>query len=95
MRRFLVAASVAGTLGALCSVSACGAPQGRLASASPPPTAVAAQRYARPAVETSRAQQGYSDAARRRVDCAASFPNYDPATDLYQPRPGETRACPL
>ena len=60
------------------------------------PAAIAAERYGMKASYTGpQLDVGYSRSARRIADCLATFPGYDPKTDLIRLRSGATRHCRL
>lgn len=91
MRRLFCTALIAAAAGA----SACAETQPEPIAARAP-AAVAAQRFATPAVESTHlAPHGYSEHARRIADCLSSYPGYDHRTDSIAVRPGVTRRCPL
>ena len=60
------------------------------------PAAMAAERYGMKASYTGpQLDVGYSRSERHIADCLATYPRYDPKTDLIRLRSGETRRCRL
>jgi hypothetical protein len=75
------------------AVSAQAKPRPEPKPASPPERAVSAESRGVPASFRADAGHGYSPRERRMLDCLASDPRYDPATDRIHVRPGVSRPC--
>jgi hypothetical protein len=86
---FLIAGAVA-----LAAATAQAAPQG--AARGQQMAANSVERHAIPANYTgAQLEVGYSSSTRRIADCLASFPGYNPKTDLIWSRSGPKQRCKL
>ena len=95
MRDLICAAALAGMFALMASGAEARALQPKPSPPEKSPAAAPAERYGVRTVYRSEAGKGYTARERRMADCLATYPNYDPAKDRVQVRPGVTRRCDL